>query len=470
MQQAFTLLVIATEIAIVYGLISSTSHFTELISSHHAQYQQLAESFLNGHLYLETEVPDFLLEMENPYDYALRTAQKQYYYWDAALYGEHYYVYFGVVPVLLLYLPYHVITGNALPNDIAVFIFAIIFIIGCFALVRSVIKRYFPDKNISYPIYILLSLLLTNTSGLLYIASYADMYSVPIIAAMAFSVCGLSLWLSALSDKRLRALKLALGSLCMALVAGCRPNMLLFSFLFFPFFFGEITRAFREKRAFTRTSIVNAVAFATPYIVVAAGLMWYNYARFGSPFDFGANYNLTTNDMTSRGFVWERMGVAAFMYLFQLPKLISTFPFIRNCDFDSTYMGVTIRETMYGGIFSYSPLLWILFLIPKIKETLKKYKLLIPSVMLAAFGIITSLLDAQFAGILQRYFSDFSLMRYLGAILAFLAVYANAENEEKRKNLLTVMLVCIAVSFGYQLLLSLRTATAGEYISYLFWY
>lgn len=30
--------------------------------------------------------------------------------------------------------------------------------------------------------------------------------------------------------------------------------------------------------------------------------MWYNAARFGSPFDFGANYNLTSNDMTRRGF------------------------------------------------------------------------------------------------------------------------------------------------------------------------
>ena len=26
--------------------------------------------------------------------------------------------------------------------------------------------------------------------------------------------------------------------------------------------------------------------------------MAYNAARFGSPFDFGANYNLTSNDMT----------------------------------------------------------------------------------------------------------------------------------------------------------------------------
>ena len=470
LQLSFTAFVVFAEILLVYSIISSTGHFKELISAHHAQYQQLAESFRHGVLHLETEVPEFLLQMENPYDYALRTAQNQYYYWDAALFDGHYYVYFGVVPALLLYLPYNVITNKALPNDIAIFVFAILFIIGCFCLVRQIIRRYFPDKNISYPTYILLSLLLTNTSGLLYIASYPDMYSVPIIAALAFSACGLSLWLSALSSKRARAIKLALGSLFMALVAGCRPNILLFSFLFFPFFFGEIIRAFKEKRVFTRTSIVNAVSFAAPYIIVAAGLMWYNNARFGSPFDFGANYNLTTNDMTSRGFVWERMGPAAFSYLLQLPKLTSVFPFIRFCDFDSTYMGVTIRETTYGGLLSYSPFLWVTFFIPRFRETLKKYKLLIPAVMLTAFGVITALLDAQLAGILQRYFSDFSLMFYLGALFVFLAVLADTKDEGARKNMRKILLFCIAVAFGYQALLFLRNAYLGNYIQYLFWY
>ena len=470
LQLLLTSFIVLAQILFIYSIIASTGHFKELIASHQAQYQQLAESFRHGVLHLETEVPQFLLEMENPYDYALRTAQKQSYYWDAALYDGHYYVYFGAVPAALLYLPYNLITNKALPNDIAIFIFAILLIIGCFALVRQIIKRYFPNKNISYLTYILLSLLLTNTSGLLYIASYPDMYSVPIIAALAFTTCGLSLWLAALSSRRARAIKLALGSLCMALVAGCRPNMLLFSFLFFPFFFGEIIRALREKRVFKKESIINAVAFATPYVIVAAVVMWYNYARFGSPIDFGANYNLTTNDMTSRGFVWERMGVAAFSYLLQPPKITSAFPFIRFSDFDSTYMGVTIRETTYGGLFSYSPFLWIAFLIPRFKKTLSRYKLLIPAVMLIAFGVITSLLDAQLAGILQRYFSDFSLMFYLGALIVFLAVLADTENEEKRKDMHKILLVCMAVAFIYQLLLYLRNAYLGDYIKYLFWY
>ncbi|MCO7109522.1 hypothetical protein NIA69_10595 [Gemmiger formicilis] len=56
--------------------------------------------------------------------------------------------------------------------------------------------------------------------------------------------------------------------------------------------------------------------------------MWYNAARFGSPFDFGANYNLTGNDMTQRGFNAVRIGPAVFTSLFELSSWQGVF---RSC-------------------------------------------------------------------------------------------------------------------------------------------
>ena len=469
-QFCMTAIVAALEILMIFLIISSSSHYLNIISKHQAQYQELACSFLNGHLYLEEEVPQFLLEMENPYDYALRYSQGKYFYWDAALYNGHYYVYFGVVPCLLTYLPYHMLTGKDLPNDIALFIFATLFIISCFVLVKQVIKRYFPNISISYISYLIISLLIINGSGLLFMASYADMYSVPIMAALAFTVCGLSLWLSALNNKKLRVVKLALGSLCMALVAGCRPNLLLFSALAIPFFLGEVVLAYKEKRIFKKTSVTNALAFALPYIVVAAGIMWYNYSRFDSPFDFGANYNLTTNDMTSRGFVWDRMLPAAYSYLFQLPKMTATFPFVRFADFDSSYMGVTIRESTYGGIFAYSPLLLLIFVIPFIKKMLKKDKVYAPILILAVIGIVTPLLDAQFAGILQRYFSDFSLMLYLSAVMILLTIINNVKGEKHRYIIRIGLFICVITMTIYQSALIMRVGQISDVLPYLFWY
>ncbi len=465
-----TAIVVCLEILVIFLIISSSSHYLQLLAKHQAQYQQLSESFLNGKLYLEEEVPKFLLEMENPYDYALRRAQGKTYYWDSALYNGHYYVYFGVVPCLLTYLPYYAMTGTHLSNDISLFIFAIFFIIGCFALVKQIIKRYFPNSGISYVSYLIISLLIVNGSGLLFMASYADMYSVPIMAALAFTVCGLALWLAALNNKTCRIFKLALGSLCMALVAGCRPNLLLFSALAIPFFVGEVIRAFKEKKHFEKASVVNALAFAIPYILVAAGIMWYNYARFGSPFDFGSNYNLTTNDMTSRGFMWERMLPASYSYLFQLPKMTATFPFIRYADFDTTYMGVTIRESTYGGIFSYSPMLLLIFCIPWVKDILKKYRVYAPALILTAIGIVTALLDAQFAGILQRYFADFSLMLYLAAAFILLALINEFKSDKQRYFIRAGLMLCAVVMTVYQGALIMRTYDITGILPYLFWY
>ena len=465
-----TALVIILEILVIFLIISSSSHYLGLLAKHQAQYQQLSESFLNGHLYLEQEVPEWLLEMENPYDYALRRAQGKTYYWDAALYGEHYYVYFGVVPCLLTYLPYFVLTGEHLSNDISLFMFAILFIIGCFSFVKQLIKRFFPESGISYVSYLIISLLLVNGSGLLFMASYADMYSVPIMAALAFTVCGLALWLAALNNKRWRVFKLALGSLCMALVAGCRPNLLLFSALAIPFFVGEVIESFKEKRHFEKASVANALAFAIPYIIVAAGIMWYNYARFGSPFDFGSNYNLTTNDMTSRGFMWERMLPATYSYLFQLPKMTAAFPFIRYADFDTTYMGVTIRESTYGGIFAYSPMLLLIFCIPWVKDILKKHRVYAATLILVAIGIVTALLDAQFAGILQRYFADFSLMLYMAAAFILIALINHFKEEKHRYFIRAGLMVCVVAMAVYQGALVMRTHDITGVLPYLFWY
>ena len=83
--------------------------------------------------------------------------------------------------------------------------------------------------------------------------------------------------------------------------------------------------------------------------------MWYNAARFGSPFDFGANYNLTTNDMTGRGFVAGRTGLGIFTYLLQPPMVNAVFPFIRDFTASTVYQGRTLMESSLGGAIGYFP-------------------------------------------------------------------------------------------------------------------
>jgi hypothetical protein len=183
---------------------------------------------------------------------------------------------------------------------------------------------------------------------------------------------------------------------------------------------------FKDRALFSKKGILSTFAVCIPYILVAVGIMWYNNARFGSPFDFGANYNLTTNDMTGRGYRVERVGLSLFTYLFQLPYFTARFPFLRSVNIGTGYYGLTITEPMFGGIFAVIPLLWFIFLVPKYFNYLKKDKTLWLACLPIALAVFIAAFDAQGAGLLQRYVNDFSFLAILGAIVvAFTVISAN---------------------------------------------
>lgn len=416
-QIAVTVIIVCAQIFLLFGLSLLNPIFYGHPAYHTRQYQQLADSFIDGRLYLEDTPPEFLQEMDNPYDYGARSdaaaENNETYYWDAAYYEGRYYVYFGVIPVLLLYLPFKAITGMDLPNIAAINIFMVFFVIGSFWLIGKIINRYFANKRIPYLSYLILSLIFVNASCGVFIAKRPDFYSVPILAALTFTVFGLGFWMSSLEKGGLDPFDAFLGSLCMALVAGCRPQLLLVSAMAIIIFWSAV---FKERLLFSKKGIFSTVAICLPYVIVALGIMWYNAARFGSPFDFGANYNLTTNDMTGRGYRVERVGLSVFTYLFQPPYFIARFPFLRSVNIDTGYMGQTITEPMFGGIFVAIPLLWLIYLMPRYAKYMKKAKIFAFACLSVALSVFIAMFDAQGAGLLQRYVNDFSFLAILGAI------------------------------------------------------
>ncbi len=434
-QRTVTMVVIVLQIALLLVITVLNPAFSGNPSRHTAQYQELAEAFLDGHLYLDTEPAEFLAEMENPYDYTERVQQASQsgstYYWDAAYFNGRYYVYFGVLPVLLLYLPYHALTGLALPNVTAIQIFSAFFTVGAFLLIGEVLKKYFRSRRIPYLSYLILCVIFVNASGGVFIAKRPDFYSVPILSALAFTMFGLYFWLrSDRGDGRIRPLCAAAGSLCMALVAGCRPQLLLVSIMAFVIFWNAV---FRERTLFSKKGIGSTIALIFPYVLVAAGIMWYNNARFGSPFDFGANYNLTTNDMTGRGFRVERVGLSLFTYFFQFPNFTAAFPFLSGSTIATNYLGTTITEPMFGGIFIVIPILWILALIPSRVGAMKKKGILAWCLIPVTLSLFLGMFDAQGAGLLQRYVCDFAFLACLSAIVMIFFLYDRSLGAEKRR-------------------------------------
>lgn len=394
------------------------------------QNAELAESIAHGKLYLEEEPPEWLREMDNPYDKGARDeAQKETgeeYLFDVAYYDGHYYVYFGIVPVLIFYLPFYMLTGSPFPTALGVLIACILFICGSSALLDRFARHHF--ERVTLGIYLIVQIGFVFSCGMMYLLKFPTFYSLPIACGLMFSVWGLYFWMCGRGSAK-RCLFFALGSLCMALVAGCRPQLLLLSLLAFPLFWRPYIS---KRRIMTKRGIKEFACLIAPYIVVAAGIMLYNHARFGSFTDFGANYNLTVNDMTQRGWVLGRIAPALFAYFFQTPETVGVFPFLQPVTFESTYMGQTIKEATFGGIFWCYPLLWVLFFVRpllSLRNSQRSTKTISGVIaILLISGVAIAIVDAEMAGILQRYYADFSFM-FLAAVV--LLVFIANENIDE---------------------------------------
>ncbi len=445
-----------------YALSGSGIDLISLPLENHNQYDQLAQAILDGKTYIDNnDVPEFLKEMENPYDTNARSVAGALFgesaRWDVAYYNGHYYVYFGIVPLLLMYLPFRALFNAPFPTAIGIAAFCILFCIGSYLLLSFTAKKKF--KNISVGSFLLIFLIFINSSGMLFYAKRPDFYSLPIIVALTFSVFGIFFWLKALESTRRQLPLFFLGSLFMALVAGSRPQTAFLSLIALPifwrYFFNE------EKTILKKNGLISLGTLAAPYIAIAAGLMYYNYIRFNSPFDFGANYNLTTNDMTARGFDFGRLGLGLFTYLFQPPSFSAVFPFIKPVSIVSNYVGKTVYENCFGGAFATIPLLWSVLLLPKVKNLLKEKKLFAFAVLPLIIAVAVVITDTQGAGLLQRYFGDFTFMLLLSASITVFALYEKYTDKALQKALNTALFSAAIISavYCFCLVLSLSDIT-----------
>lgn len=430
--------------------------FFEVGGDNAQQYAELAKSMTRGELYLEEEPPEWLVQMDNPYDKSARDefqkATGEEPLFDVAYYDGHYYVYFGVLPVLTFYLPFYLATGSPFPTAIGVLICAILFIAGCSALLHRFARYHF--KRVSLGLFLLLQVPLVFCSGMLYLAKFPTFYSLPIIMALALVVWGLYFWMRGRTSDRAEKWYLA-GSLCMALVLACRPQFLVFSLLAFPLFWRKFVTT---RYIATRKGLREFICLIAPYLIVGLGVMAYNYARFGSPFNFGANYNLTLNDMTQRGTVFGRFFPALFAYFLQTPSTDGVFPWLLPAPFATTYIGQTIKEVTFGGILVCLPMLWVLFFAPRLLSfRVKQHETRTVAgviLLMIAAGFVVALLDAQMAGILQRYYADFSFL-FLAAtvLLCFIANEAIDHHTATYKVGQHGLTVLVAISLVYSLLI-----------------
>ena len=187
---------------------------------HRNQYELMAEAILDGRIDFAYGDEAELEKLENPYDPNERAQSGVYYHWDHAYYDGHYYMYFGIVPVFLVFLPYRIITGTALTTFHATQIFTAVIILGIFSLFWLLAKLFF--KKLNFGLYLALSVAFSCMS-VWYASAEPALYCTAITAAIALEVWSIFffVWAVYLEKNENKQILLAgVGALLGALVFG----------------------------------------------------------------------------------------------------------------------------------------------------------------------------------------------------------------------------------------------------------
>lgn len=427
----FSIFICAVVTMIIYGFIGNIINpdyeiaiVTQESWPANEQYVELANALIDGKVVLDREPNEQLKNLDNPYDptqrETLQLLEGEKIDIDYAYYNGKYYSYFGVVPALLFYVPYKLLTGENLKTWDLVTVCGMLFCIAVFGFLYELCRKYF--SKVSLGLYLLSSIFLIFSSSVIYLIYAGIVYSVPIITALFFGMAGLWLWLSSSQNGKIIKWRLGLGSCFIALILGCRPHLILIFILAIPIFWKE---TIYQRKFFSKRGFINTVVVMTPFILVGIGIMYYNKIRFSSVFDFGATYNITSNDMNHRGWILERLPLGYFIYIFQPLCVTAKFPFLQLCSYSNDYLGYSTYEPIFGGILSYNLLMYANFLFFKIRKYLKEKGVFLLAVFLSSLGILIITLDTQLSGLVQRYISDFSWLFGITSIIVIM------EYEEK---------------------------------------
>ncbi len=319
------------------------------------QYNQLADAFLHFHLWI-VHVPSEALGPGNPYDPAQRSA----FLWrypDYSLYGHYLYITWGAVPVLVLLVPLHLLgfepSGSVISTP-----FAIVGIGFALATLRVILRQI---GAVRMWMCVLAGLTLAFASTMPFIVRFPLVYHEEIASAYCFAMVTVWLAVTAVVNRRASLKRLMLLSLSVGLATGSRPTLALLALLLIP-----VYAALRT----TRPRLGLVAALTAPLGVCMVLLLAYNQARFGSPLEYGARFQITGPSTFNAHFgELGYLSPSFWAYLLAPPRLVALFPFILITYPQTSYplslpahYAPLSEET--GGLFMMAPIAIFLVALP----------------------------------------------------------------------------------------------------------
>ena len=375
-------------------------------------YVRQFDAWKKGQIELDLPVDPRLAELENPYDTDARRKSGAAYSWDYAFFDGKYYSYFGIAPILTVHAPIYALTGK-LPNiPYTCLILAIAAVVTTALAYREVVLRFIKKPNLWL---FLLGLAGTVCASGVYLGVLcSDMYYVAVLSAQTFSMAFVALAVRSMSEEKLwaRMILLVLAAIALTLTVWSRPTVALMCVAVFPLFIEFI---FKIRKDTLKDGLLTVASFALPLIAGAIAVMWYNNARFGSPLDFGANYQLTVSDVALNTIDFKYLFSSFFSYFLCPMWQMEGKPFI-----EMQRIMVLPKESRYFyadracGVFAYGLPLGIfayprLALIEKHRGERDAWKGAVVAVTaILALGIAFS--DFCLGGVNMRYVYDISVI------------------------------------------------------------
>ena len=428
-QRLISVLVALLTIAVCILPMDALPIWNGEIPGHRNQYELMAEAILDGRIDFAYGDEHYLERLDNPYDPQERKESGVPYHWDHAYYNGHYYMYFGIVPVFLAFLPYRVVTGQALTTYHATQLFVAAAIAGIFLLFALLRKLFF--GKLPHWVYIALSLAFSVMSVWYSIAEPA-LYCTAITCAIALEIWSLYFFVRAVwgEEKENKQILLAgIGAAFGALVFGCRPPIALANILVIPMLI-----VFLRQRKFSLQLLGKLVLAALPYAIVAAGLMLYNYARFDDPFEFGQAYQLTVADQTDYSIhmdsatllrIWNTTG----KNFFDIGTIADTFPYLQTT-----------------SVFANFPILYLCFAVflPGTFKKLWQAKLVPFIIGLVVSALVITAMDILWTPyLLERYRMDIYFLAGIGCYVVIGIWHRSC--SPKNRPVLNILFVTLSV-------------------------
>ncbi|MBQ3566811.1 MAG: hypothetical protein IJA12_06505 [Oscillospiraceae bacterium] len=310
-------------------------------------YTQMFDAVKEGRTNIDMVPDQALLDLENPYDPSTRDGIS--YPWDRALYNGKFYSYYGITPVLLLHFPYYWIMGDIPTMNTTCQVFGMLAIIFMFGAITAFVKRFIKKPNFLLMIIMMVSSCVMT--GLFMAVHYSNQYNVPNVTSTCFLM--LCLWCGVCAANRVKEKKsvplFILSGIAFILCLAARPTKAISALILAPLFIAVLL----NKDLKISKKITSVMSFIVPIAIGMAGVMWYNFIRFDSPFDFGQKYQLTISNIFANSIDFSLFPASIIHYFFQPLHLSGDFPYITLASVALCNNGQFTYEANTCGVFAF---------------------------------------------------------------------------------------------------------------------